>query len=221
MHTVKTFLDDMIYKFTEQPRGLDFSRNAYPYADESDNVWYERTAKKHIRTIFSYFEDKRLPVMDLGCGKGYVLYQLQKMGFARTDGIEYNPEFVEIAQANMEKLGLSKKVRIHCMDAREFENFDSYGIVYMFHPFGGKTMQAVLQNIEESLVRRPRKFYAVYFYPVEHLMWDESPFFVRKMSMVMEFLNTELDVYYYEHDPARKPRSRPRFRDVLENKLGY
>ncbi len=221
MHTVKTFLDEMIYKFTEQPRGLDFSRNAYPYADESDNVWYERTAKKHIRTIFSYFEDKSLPVLDLGCGKGYVLYQLQKMGFKRTDGIEYNPEFVDIANENMEKLGLAGKVRILNMDAREFEHYDSYGIVYMFHPFGGQTMRAVLSGIEESLRRRPRKFYAVYFYPVEHVMWDESPLFVRKMSMVMEFLNTELDVYYYEHDPQRRPRRKQLFRDVLDDHMGH
>ncbi len=221
MYTVKTFLDEMIYKFTEQPRGLDFSRNVYPYADESDNVWYERTAKKHIRTIFSYFEDKSLPVLDLGCGKGYVLYQLQKMGFAHTDGIEYNPEFAAIAEENMEKLGLADKVNISNMDAREFMGYDSYAIAYMFHPFGGETMRAVLENIEDSLARRPRKFYAVYFYPVEHVMWDESPFFVRKMSMVMEFLNTELDVYYYEHDPARRPRRKPRFRDVLEDKMGY
>lgn len=219
MLPIKAFLDNLIFKFSEQPRGLDFSRNSYPYGEDSDNVWYERTTKKHIQMIFSYFKNKNLPILDLGCGKGYLLYQLQKMGFATTDGIEYNQDIAEIAQTNLRKLKLNNKVRIFHIDARDFDDYDSYQVIYMFHPFKEKIMKTVVQKVEESLLRTPRMFHVVYFYPVEHLLWDNSPTFIRKQSMLIEFLNTELDVYYYEHDPSRKRKAPPNFKDVLQKKL--
>ena len=215
----KTWLDNLVYRIFEAPRGLDFARNAYPYKSGSDNVWYERTYTEHVKKIFSYIKDKRRPFLDLGCGKGYLLYRLQKLGFTHTDGLEYNLEFAATALQNMERLGLEDKITIYNMDARDFVDFDRYEIIYMFHPFRAPVMREVVRHVEESLDRRPRPFTVVYFYPIEHRFWDISPYFSLAKIRVIHFANTEMEVCYYEHEPGKVRPRLPRFSDVLHHEL--
>ncbi len=213
---IKTFMDNMIYRLKEAPKGLDFARNTYPYGPQSDNIWYERTSPRHLAEMFSRFKDKTVPVLDLGCGKGYVLYALNKIGFSRVDGVEYTPAIAEIAANNMRALGLKDKVTIFNVDARRFDNYDPYGIIYMFHPFRKEVMKKVVHNLEESLKRAPRRFTVVYSNPVEHIFWDVSPYFILKEKDTLTFMNLEMDVYYYEHDPERKTKKQGlMFKDVL------
>lgn len=216
----KHFIDSLTYRFKEKPKGLDFSRNEYPYDDDSDNIWYERTQPKHIRRIFSQIGDKSRPFLDLGCGKGYLLYELTKLGFTNVSGIEYTTEIADIAKKNMEVLGLSDVVTIINMDARDFTAFDDFEIIYMFHPFKKPVMEIVVRHIEESLERNPRPFTAVYFHPVEHMLFSSSPYFERTVSLKFEFLNTELDLFYFEHNPKKyAQRKNIRFKDILAKKL--
>lgn len=37
-------------------------------------------------------------LIDVGCGKGYILYLFSKLPFSLVDGIEYNQELCDIAQ---------------------------------------------------------------------------------------------------------------------------
>jgi SAM-dependent methyltransferase len=216
---VKDISDHLVYYLFEKPRGLDFARNCYPYGDNSQNVWYERTNRRHIREIFSFFRDRSLPVLDIGCGKGYLLYRLQKMGFAHTDGIEYNAELARIARGNLRRLKLDS-VRVFEADARKFDGYDAYSVVYLFHPFRGGVMAETVKRLEESLRRVPRKFYAVYLFPKTCLPWEQSDFFRRVHSRQIEFANASMDVFYYMHDPDDLPPPRPSFRDFLRREMG-
>lgn len=213
---IKDFLDKMIYRFKEAPKGLDFARNRYPYRDEDDNVWYERTHPRHIREIFSYFDNRDISIIDLGCGKGFALYRLVEMGFARADGVEYDKNISAIARQNLKILKLEDKAAVFNMDARDFTDFDRYGVAYMFHPFRTTVMRKVIANLEKSLERAPRRFTVVYFNPVEHRLWSASPFFTRREKRTMFYYNNELDVYYYEHDPNWQ---RPSFSEVLNRNI--
>jgi SAM-dependent methyltransferase len=212
-------LANVYLTLTELPKGLDFARNVYPYSVGSENVWYERTHPAHIKKIFSYFKERARPVIDLGCGKGYMIYRLKQMGFFHVDGVEYDEEIYQIACQNMEMLNLEKEVTIYHMDARDFDDFDQYGILYLFHPFKGSIMREVIRNVEKSLARKPRRFTVVYFYPIEHRMWEMSPYFEREKVMLLEYSNINMEVCYYEHDPARKIVPRIDFSKVLQNAL--
>ena len=50
-------------------------------------------------------------------------------------------------------------------DAAEFTAYDHYSYIYMFNPFHRDVMEAVLQNIRESLRRTPRQLRIVYKNP--------------------------------------------------------
>ncbi len=216
----KFFWDNFVHLVMEAPRGLDFSRNEYPYPDDHERIWYERTTGEHLKVLFSYFEDKNKRVLDIGCGKGYALYRIHKMGFEHVDGIEYDTRMAGIAQRNMEILKLADQVTIYNMDATEFTGYDNYDVIYMFHPFKGRIMEAVVCDVEESLMRQPRPFTVVYFHPREHAVWDSSPMFYKSLEWTLAFSNVELDVYYYEFDPDYKRKERiPPFKKILESAM--
>lgn len=218
---VRSIIEFFVYLFRELPRGLDFVRNSYPYGRRSERVWYEPTRSDFAQRIFLYFEGEKPPVVDLGCGKGYVLYCLNRMGFTRADGVEYNARLAATARRNMEQLGIADDVTVYNCDVVEFDRYDDYQIFFMFHPFGTKTMGRVVHLIEESLARKPRRLTVIYFYPQDHALWDKSPMFVRSKETVLSMTNPELKVYYYEFDPDWENRAdRPEFKEVLHKALG-
>jgi hypothetical protein len=52
------------------------------------------------------------------------------------------------------------------MDATQFVVPDDATFAYFYHPFGGDTFKAVVDNIVQSLERRPRRFVIIYQIPV-------------------------------------------------------
>ena len=56
---------------------------------------------------------KDASILDIGCGYGELLCFLQREGYSHTQGIDLNPQQVEVASA----LGVSN---LHCGDSREF-----------------------------------------------------------------------------------------------------
>jgi SAM-dependent methyltransferase len=100
-------------------------------------------------------------VLDLGCGKGGALITLAEYSFARVDGVEISPKLAHIAQANIQKLRISRST-IFCGDAADFTDLDSYTYLYMYNPFPQAVTSRVLENIQSSLLRRPRRVTLIY-----------------------------------------------------------
>jgi SAM-dependent methyltransferase len=118
-------------------------------------------------------------VLDLGCGKGGALITMAKYPFVQIDGVEISPALAEIARANMKKLQISNST-IHCSDAADFANLDSYSYFYMYNPFPQAVTQRVLENIQSSLGRRPRRATLIYKNAVFHRLVLDAGF--RKVS---------------------------------------
>lgn len=209
---IKTLLDEFVYRTKEAPKGLDFARSSYPYDAHSDHIWYERTAPRHAEEIFSCLSNKNLPVLDIGCGKGFVLAYLKQQGFSVVDGVECNEELATICRNNMEQLGYNE-VQVFHKDIRGFFGMDDYQIIYLFHPFKARIMAELVSEVEQSLVRYPREFTVIYANPVERMFWDRSPLFVQKKKKTLAYLNREMDVLYYEHNPSFKA---PQFKEILQ-----
>lgn len=214
----KTFTDYLTYWFKEKPKGLDFARNYYPYGDNSHNIWYERTHARHLKQIFSYIKDKNRPILDIGCGKGYALYSLHKLGFTNLTGLEYTAYLSKVAKNNMNALGLDE-IKIIKGDAAKFDNYDPYEVIYMFHPFDYNIMENVVFEVMRSLKRAPRPFTVIYFHPMAHLLWDRSPVFKKTASTQVQYFNAILDVYYYEFDSAKLNPSGISFKTMLNNEI--
>jgi SAM-dependent methyltransferase len=115
-------------------------------------------------------------IVDFGSGKGGILISLSKYPFSKITGVEISPEYVAIARENIRKLRI-KNVAIECCDAADFTQLDEYNYFYFFDPFPCVVMKEVLNNIERSIIRHPRKVTIIYLNPSCHDLIEASDFF--------------------------------------------
>jgi tRNA1(Val) A37 N6-methylase TrmN6 len=131
-------------------------------------------------------------IVDFGSGKGGALITMARYPFARIMGVEISPELVAIAKDNLNKLNIGN-ITMAVSDAADFTDLDAYNYFYFFSPFPYSVMSAVMQNINSSLIKNPRKAVIIYFNPEYHdAVVTNSPF-----VKVMEFHHHELGYYVY------------------------
>ena len=121
-------------------------------------------------------------IVDFGCGKGGILISLSKYPFAKITGVEIAPDLVEIAKNNIRKLNI-RNVDIECCDAAEFKQLHEYNYFYFFDPFPCNVMQDVLNNIEHSIQKRPRKVTIIYLNPLCHDLIAAKSIFIRTKEL--------------------------------------
>jgi SAM-dependent methyltransferase len=89
----------------------------------------------------------RLPLIDLGCGKGRVLIIAHRLGFCPVTGVDFSPELVAIARRNLQICGIPGQVL--CQDAADVD-FPKDCVIFMYNPFDSEVMTHVAQKIRES-----------------------------------------------------------------------
>lgn len=89
----------------------------------------------------------RLPLIDLGCGKGRVLIIADRLGFRPVTGVEFSPELVAIARRNLQICRIPGEVL--CQDAADVDFLDDC-VIFMYNPFDSKVMTRVAKKIRES-----------------------------------------------------------------------
>jgi hypothetical protein len=60
---------------------------------------------------------------------------------------------------------------------------DDLTIVYLFYPFGEKTLDVVLHNLIESIDRRPRRMHLIYLWP----KYNQQVLATGRFQMLREF----------------------------------
>lgn len=113
-------------------------------------------------------DHSRFTFVDLGSGKGRALLLAAALPFREIIGVEFARELHEVAQQNIRTFTGPVRCRnIHSIwaDATQFEFPGVPLVIFMFHPFVGKTMMEVLRNIESSLRACPREAYVLYVNP--------------------------------------------------------
>ena len=162
-------IEKTIYQFLlllGRMRGLDFYRIVEYQID--DGCDYECTHLRMHRMLRSICRDARPEdsLLDVGCGKGRMLWFFSRCGFQRVDGIEYNPDIAAIAGKNMERLKISSHV--FTMDACDFTLWGNYTWFYFYNPFPERVMELCLKKMLESVQIRPRTLHILYANPVCH-----------------------------------------------------
>lgn len=136
-------------------------------------------------------------IIDIGCGKGKVLYLMSDFPFGKIAGLELSPYLVEIAKDNTDILGLE-----HCHlindDASVFSDYDSYNYFYVFNSFPAEIFRMMLGHIMASLERKPRRAIFIYLNPVCHELLVEAGFIhsFTKRSLIQWF-----NYACYEYNP--------------------
>jgi SAM-dependent methyltransferase len=107
--------------------------------------------------------------VDLGSGKGRVLFLAAEYPFRRILGVEFAVELHQAAQRNIQRYRYFKRrcknIESLNMDASEFEFPNENLVIHLFDPFGGAVMEKVLDNLAASLRRNPRHIIVTMLYP--------------------------------------------------------
>jgi hypothetical protein len=153
-------------------RGLDTSGTVtdIPELDTVEGNHYAPSTW-HIlpRALRAIGASDRDVLIDFGCGKGRIVHQAAKWPLKRVIGVEVSPRLAGVARdlvADHRHEYRCQNVEIAVCDVARFLVPDDLTIAYLFDPFRGETLDAVLRNLIESIDRRPRRVWLIYVHPV-------------------------------------------------------
>lgn len=157
----------------EYIHGVDFS--VFEEHEGSDSKFhdsnpYERSSSVLINKFLALYPPSASDsFLDVGCGKGIVFTYVKNLPFRKLAGIESSKRLASIAERNMSRLNIP--AAIINADAADFSGYDDFSYIYMFNPFGEKTMNAMADEIRGSLVRCPRTIVIAYSHPQYDSVW--------------------------------------------------
>jgi 16S rRNA G966 N2-methylase RsmD len=114
--------------------------------------------------------------IDFGSGMGRMVLEAATYPFKRVIGIELSEQLHDIAHDNIER----NRHRLRCKDvvlvrsdALGYQVPDDVTVVFFNNPFRDKIFAAVIQQLLDSIDRKPRTVRVIYYNPVE------DPFLMR------------------------------------------
>jgi SAM-dependent methyltransferase len=151
------------------------------YGDSLDYVPSGYTA---LTAMLRHLRPKETDVfVDLGCGKGRVLFAVAEHRLRKVIGVELDDALVSIARSNVAKFskatGCRTPIDVRHLDVTEFDPKEGT-IFYMFNPFEYKTMLHVINNIRASLAAHPREVRILYSNPKQAMVLDMQDWLTRE-----------------------------------------
>jgi SAM-dependent methyltransferase len=129
----------------------------------------------------------RYTFIDMGSGKGRVLFVAAEYPFRKVIGVEFSNALHDEALANLKRYKYRGRrcadiEPVH-VDARDFEFPDDNLVIYLFNPFGPEVMGYMLANLERSLEKHPRHAIVV-------MLWPDHSDVVERMAIMRVYRKT-------------------------------
>lgn len=106
-----------------------------------------------------------LGLLDVGCGKGLVLFRASRGPFRRIVGIEHAASVLEVARDNLRRFqartGRGETIELHHVDAATWPVPTDLHVAYLFNPFGAPVFAHFLDRLHESHAAAPRPLWLV------------------------------------------------------------
>jgi SAM-dependent methyltransferase len=155
------------------------------------------------RPLLKLLRELRLPkegvFVDLGCGKGRVLFIAAQLGFKKIIGIEFCARLCRQARENAElylrKHPARSLIEVIEMDAARYDFRGDENIFFLYNPFDSVVLEQVLDKIALSALKTPRDIWLIYNNPAEH----ET---IQRHRLFSYFLRYEIEgeiFHVYEH----------------------
>jgi len=106
--------------------------------------------RESIRTVEQDIDLSRSNFVDYGSGKGKVLIGAAEFPFVKLKGVEFSTHLHEIAQRNVDKLGLNERMELLNIDAGLYVPAPQDRLFYFFNPFVGEVLDRCLQRIADT-----------------------------------------------------------------------
>jgi cyclopropane fatty-acyl-phospholipid synthase-like methyltransferase len=160
--------------------------------DHPDAVYYATMDYYAIRKALDYLDLKPTDVfVDIGVGKGRAICLAARHTMRRAEGIDISPQLCAIAASNVARLrGRRTPVIIHNRSAIDAD-YTETSVVWLFHPFGGRTMDAVLTKLRDDRKGKPLRI--AYCSPAE-----EAVFAKHDWLQLIEKVDNYFPVNFYQ-----------------------
>lgn len=138
--------------------------------------------------------------VDYGSGKGRALLLACELGFRRVVGVEYARELHEAAQENLARARgvMAGTERIECVwsDAAAFPPPEGDLVCFLYNPFDGTVLRALLDRLSASFASAPRRILVAYLNPVHRDVADAHP------ALALQHAQGDLAVYRVVRGPG-------------------
>ena len=161
---IKKYLSMKINVFYEGIKGVDFIRTDVAYSTVTNKVYqqYGRSSMIITKMLLRYLsKEKDVSFIDIGCGKGYVLYKISKLNLIKIAGLELDMNLISIAHNNLQKMKIND-VEIYHSDATAFDKYSEFNYFYFYYPFSIEIFDIVVKSIVNTLVHNKRKIKIIY-----------------------------------------------------------
>jgi len=134
---------------------------------------------RHILQYCSFSSKKT--VLDIGCGRGELVYYMVQKGCSKATGIDYSPAAINIAKSFAAKLDKDTRERMHfvnkdVLELSENEKFDYIFMVDVWEHMYDHQLIPLLSKISSLLkdngtliITTPNGFYEKFLYPVKQI----------------------------------------------------
>jgi hypothetical protein len=144
-----------------------------PAADRDHSNEYAPTPAPIVRHLLGsidiHFE--QFEFVDFGSGKGRVLLVAAEWPFSRVTGVEVSPTLHRIACENIaahrRRVPTAPAIRSVRMGVADYQIPAEPSVLFFFNPFDDSVFRAVLDNVEASLLAKPRPMILVYYHATE------------------------------------------------------
>jgi len=177
----KAFFYDLLLRIKITPRDIFLAGDQSQFQDK---VHYQPAFYGRLEKAAKYLQFEKDDVfVDLGCGEGRVVCFMATFPIKKCIGVELEAEFFFRAQQNALCMrGRKAEIEIIHQDAALF-NPCAGTIFYIYNAFGRRTLEAVVENIRESLKSKPRKLRIIYYNPVYGEVLDQQDWLHRETSI--------------------------------------
>ncbi len=130
-------------------------------------VRYQAANPALVRRLLAHIpiESGDYVFMDFGAGKGRTALLASEFPFRRIVGVEFSPELVDVARANVARFRSSaqrcRDIEFACLDAVDIEIPADPVVLFFYNPFGEPVMHRVMERVCDSLNEHPRPAYVV------------------------------------------------------------
>lgn len=115
--------------------------------------------------------------VDIGCGKGKALVMAQDAGFEAVVGVEISPALAQVAEVNLQRIQAAQASgQVVCMDACDYEFIPGNKVVFLYNPFGSRSLAFVLYRLAAQVAdHMGDEVYVVYLNPRHNEVFADYP----------------------------------------------
>ena len=121
--------------------------------------------------------------MDLGCGTGRAVFVFARSDVRLAKGVDFGDLAYECCMDNLHRYRYDKtKIEFRKVDVCSVQ-FGDETIFFLANPFGIKTLNVVMSNLQANLKANPRPIRLCYFNPLHSQFLDGLPWLRRKCEL--------------------------------------